>query len=55
MSIYRKRTRAQMLEWLKTNVRYEDECHIWAGACTTDGYPVVCWHQREVRWTGLIV
>lgn len=49
MSIYRHRTRAQMLEWLTTNVRHEDECHIWAGACNSDGYPVVCWHQREVR------
>lgn len=48
MSLFRHRSRAEMREWLQTNVRREDECLLWAGA-TADGYPVVCWSARSRR------
>lgn len=43
------RTRAEVLEWLRTHVRIDDDCRIWAGVTNSPGYPIIWWAGQ--RWS----
>ncbi len=40
------KTPAEMLDFLRTHVRRDEDCLIWAGATDTSGYPKISWHGK---------
>ena len=48
---FRYRSRADMREWLRTHVRIDGDCRIWAGTVDASGMPLVCWmpHGKRLR------
>lgn len=41
------KTPAEMLDWLRTNVRRtDDDCLIWAGSRTYQGFPKLVWRGK---------
>lgn len=46
---FRHRSKPEMLDWLRTHVRLQDDCRIWAGYTNSAGYPIICWLPRGDR------
>ena len=40
-------TAEQMLDFLRTHVRRDGDCLIWAGAIGSSGYPKITWNYHE--------
>lgn len=55
MSTMRNRSKAEMLDWLQTHVRIDDDCRIWAGSRDSFGYPIICWMPRGKRLSGRVI
>ena len=54
---FRYRSRADMREWLRTHVRIDGDCRIWAGTVNSSGMPLVCWmpHGKRLRARTLLL
>jgi hypothetical protein len=46
MSGPRPASEAEILDWLRTHVRIEHACRVWAGTLTDDGLPLVRWRRK---------
>ena len=51
----RSGTEAELLDWLRTHVRRDDECLVWAGSYQHERLPVVSWAGKKWMARRLLV